>query len=91
MPEVKEFADSTIPQLAPWSKVIGPDYEMIGAPSAVLFAGLSRERFLHFYADDFHFNYNGATWFTATITPSILKAYDSLSRSSNGPPVALGP
>jgi hypothetical protein len=76
MPQAHEFGDKTIHALASWSKVFGPNYRLIGAPSAVLFGDINRSRFLHFYIDDNHLNENGQTWFTDEITSSVLEAYD---------------
>jgi hypothetical protein len=80
LPGTFEYAAGKIPELASWSKVIGPQYEMIGEPANVTFSGMSRERFLHFYSDTAHFNINGRVSFTNEIIPSILKAYDQVSK-----------
>jgi hypothetical protein len=77
LPTVEEFGDTTLPEIASWSQVIGPDYSMIGVPGDVLFAGVTRERLPNLFANHNHFNRNGSTWFTETITPALLKAYGS--------------
>jgi hypothetical protein len=76
MPDENEYGDSTIPQLADWGKVIGPNYQMIGVPSAELFSGLTRDQMLHFFSDDVHFNYNGSRDFTDKILAGLIQAYD---------------
>ena len=80
LPEVDEFGEGDLPEIASWSRLLGPNYELIGAPGKVLFAGIDRERELHFYSDDLHFNDNGATWFSEKIVPSIIEAYDRASQ-----------
>jgi hypothetical protein len=75
MPEAREFGSATIPCIAPWDKMFGPNYKMIGAPSAVLFNNVSKERFRHFYVDDHHLNKNGKTWFTDQIASPVAEIY----------------
>jgi len=75
IPGVAELGNTTVPQLASWSTILGPNYGMIGIPATALFPGFSRERMLNFFSDDLHFNYNGRIAFTAKIIPSILQAY----------------
>ena len=76
IPEVGEYGESDLPELMSWPQMLGPDYQMIGAPGTTWFAGMDRERQQHFYADDLHFNKNGAIWFSEKIVPSIIEAYE---------------
>jgi hypothetical protein len=80
LPQAFEYGDTTIPELASWPKILGRDYQLIGAPAGELFPGVSRERYLHFYLDDNHLNNNGEAWITDKITPSILEAYDEAAK-----------
>ncbi len=75
IPTDTEYGDSDIPEIANWARVFGPQYKSIGIPSSVLFAGLDKERFLHYYSDS-HLNTNGRQVFTHAIIPSVLEAYD---------------
>ena len=85
MPDENEYGDTTIPQLADWAKVIGPNYQMIGVPSSELFPGLTRDQMLHFFSDDVHFNYNGSRDFTNKILESLIDAYDETAPDRNNP------
>jgi hypothetical protein len=80
IPEVGEYGESDLPELMPWPQMLGPDYQMIGAPGTTWFAGIDRERQQHFYADDLHFNKNGAIWFSEKIVPSIIEAYEQAGK-----------
>lgn len=75
VPTDSEYGETTIPEIADWSQVLGPCYKVIGVPSSMLFSGLGRDRFLHFYSD-VHLNDNGREAFTESIIPSVLEAYD---------------
>jgi hypothetical protein len=75
IPTDSEYGETTIPEIADWSQLLGPSYKVIGVPSSVLFSGLGRDRFQHFYSDK-HVNDNGREAFTESIIPSVLEAYD---------------
>jgi hypothetical protein len=75
IPTDSEYGEITIPEIADWSQLLGPRYQLIGVPSSDLFLGVERDRFLHFYSD-VHLNDNGREVFTASIIPAVLKAYD---------------
>jgi hypothetical protein len=75
IPTDSEYGETTIPEIADWSQLLGPSYKVIGVPSSMLFSGLGRDRFLHFYSD-VHVNDNGREVFTESIIPPVLEAYD---------------
>jgi hypothetical protein len=75
VPTDAEYGNSEIPEIENWSRLFGPEYNIIGTPATALFAGLGHDRFLHFFSDS-HLNANGRQVFTEAIIPSILEAYD---------------
>jgi hypothetical protein len=79
IPTDSEYGDSYLPEIVDWSKLFGPQYEMIGLPAATLFAGLDKDRYLHFFSDT-HLNTNGRNVFTRAIIPPVLEAYDKESK-----------
>jgi hypothetical protein len=79
IPTDTEYGESYIPEITNWSKLFGPQYEMIGIPAATLFAGMDKERYLHFFSDN-HLNTNGRKVFTRAIIPPVLEAYDKESK-----------
>ncbi len=84
IPEDREFDDPSIPEDS-WGTNGAGEYEMIGVPAKTLYAGMSKERFLHFYADG-HLNKNGDALFTAAITPAVTEAYDEANDESHVEP-----
>ena len=64
-----------IPERGNWPEVLHLDGPMIGAPSNLIFPHMSDERYYRFFQDQ-HLNTNGSALFTASVLPSILKAYD---------------
>jgi hypothetical protein len=77
-----EFSDTSVPELTGWVNQFGSGPMMIAAPSAQLFAGMDRPKFLHFYRDA-HLNENGSRYFTNAIIPALMRAYDQ-SAIANG-------
>jgi hypothetical protein len=75
MPIDAEYGQTTVPELDDWAKQLGGGLKLIGIPSAELFAGLDKTRFLHFYRDA-HLNQNGAEAFTRAILPALREAYE---------------
>lgn len=75
MPVDAEYNESSVPELADWKALLGPDLSMIGAPSIRLFGRIRRERFDRFYRDA-HLNENGSRYFTQAILPALRQAYD---------------
>jgi hypothetical protein len=69
-----EYGLSYVPEMASWSDLMGPNEKIIAIPSAKLFPGINKDRFLHFYTDN-HMNVNGAELFTDALAPAILEAY----------------
>lgn len=76
MPQSFDYGETKLEELASWSKMFGPNAEIIAAPETVFFPEMDRQRYLHFFKDENHLNYNGEAWFTEKITPTIVKAYD---------------
>jgi hypothetical protein len=70
-----EAGSARIPELAPWSQLLGAQYDMVGIASAELFRSIPPERVRNFYRD-LHFNENGTAAFTTAIAPAIIEAYD---------------
>ena len=50
---------------------------MLGIPPAILFKGLTDDDIRKLYSDSVHFNENGQNYFTALMTPNLLKIYES--------------
>ena len=73
IPTDLEFGDAGIPEVADWTTVVGPNSQEIGIPAKTLFAGLDRDRYLHFFSDG-HLNTNGREVFTKAILPAVLEA-----------------
>lgn len=54
-----------------------PDVTRIGIPPATLFKGLTDDQIRELYSDSVHLNENGQKYFTALMTPTLLKLYES--------------
>ena len=74
IPESADYGESSIPVYA-WQKTGASGYPLIGVPTNALYPGMSKQRFLHYYADQ-HVNLNGSQLFTSAITPAVIEAYD---------------
>ena len=81
VPEDLEYGKASMPEYA-WPG--GGGLKMIGVPTDTLYAGMSREQFLHYYADH-HLNKNGSELFTAAITPALIEAFDEDRAQSQSP------
>jgi len=75
IPIASEQGMNYMPERELWNDTLHTDAPMIGLASSVLFKDVDKEHFYHFYRDQ-HFNINGKTFFTRSILPAILKAYD---------------
>jgi len=60
-----------------WPDVAHAAVTMIGVQPAKLFAGLTDDQMRKLYSDSVHFNENGQNYFTALMTPTLLKLYES--------------
>ena len=75
LPMDSEYGNTTLPEIANWSDVLGPGYQIIGLPASVMFEGMTKDRFLHFFTDK-HLNANGRQMATSVFVPAIIEAYD---------------
>jgi hypothetical protein len=80
VPQASDYGQSSIPVYA-WPEFGTSWNQLIGVPTNALYAGMSRQRFLHYYADH-HVNSNGSNLFTAAITPAVIEAYDETRAES---------
>jgi hypothetical protein len=74
-----ERGNTRVPERMSWPTMLEPRPSMVGVPSAELFAGVSEERFYHYYYDQ-HFNVNGMRLFTRAVTPALLQVYAEHAR-----------
>ena len=74
VPTDEEYGDNTISEFA-WYKYGAAGYQIIGLPAKDMFSGMSKEQFLHYFANN-HPNRNGGELFTSSITPAMIEAYD---------------
>lgn len=74
IPTDNEYGDAGIPSVANWATLFGAQYREVAIPAKVLFAGIDRDRYLHFFSDG-HLNANGREVFTKAILPPIMEAY----------------
>jgi hypothetical protein len=75
LPEIGEASSAAIDETDNWP---AQHYDLIiGIPPASLFANLTREEITRLYLDEGHFNKNGQRYFTAAITPELLRLYDA--------------
>lgn len=60
-----------------WPDTVHSSVTMIGIPPAKLFNGLTDDQIRKLYSDSVHFNENGQDYFTALMTPTLIKLYES--------------
>jgi hypothetical protein len=60
-----------------WPEIFSSRFTLLGIPSPKLFGTLTDADVLKLYADPHHFNQNGQDYFTALITPVLLKLYET--------------
>jgi hypothetical protein len=60
-----------------WPGALTGDVAMIGIPPATMYQGLTDEEIRKLYSDSVHLNENGQDYFTALMTPTLLKIYES--------------
>jgi hypothetical protein len=77
IPVLDEARVTVIRQRAFWPEVCQSKVEMLGIPPAKLFGGLTDEEVRMLYFNRGHFNKNGMTYFTALITPALLRTYEA--------------
>jgi hypothetical protein len=63
-----------------WPDALQAEVTMIGIPPATLFKGLSDDEIRQLYSNPLHLNQNGQDYFTALMTPNLLKIYESQNR-----------
>lgn len=71
-----ETGSKELREVARWPEVFGVPAELVGAPEAQLFAGLSDDQFKKLWADFQHLNANGQEYFTQIVTPALIELYD---------------
>lgn len=59
-----------------WSQVFGHSLPLLGISADRLFAPLTDNQIQKLFYDD-HFNANGSAYFTRTLTPALLRTYDT--------------
>ncbi len=77
IPTFDERRSPVISMPAFWPDALRADVTMIGIPPATLFKGLSDDEIRRLYANPLHLNKNGQDYFTALMTPNLLKIYES--------------
>lgn len=77
IPTFDERQSPVISEPAFWPGALNTEVSMIGIPPATLFKGLSDDDIRKLYSDHVHFNENGQDYFTALLTPTLLKIYES--------------
>lgn len=75
VPTFSERRDPVIQEREFWPDVLPANVDMVGIPSATLFAGLTDDDVRKLYYNPVHMNKNGQEYFTPIITPSLLKLY----------------
>ncbi len=74
VPTARERGQDVIRERFVWSDALGVPCDIVGIPSATLFAGVPEGRFYHYYYDE-HMNGNGARLFTAAVASALVQAY----------------
>ena len=77
IPIYRDRSASFISESTKWPEFLQADVAMVGIPSKKLFAGLSDEQVRMLYADDLHFNQNGAKYFTPLVVPALFQLYEN--------------
>jgi hypothetical protein len=80
LPVLADFRTSKIQEKQYWPDAMHADLAMIGIPSEKFFAGLTDEQCGKLYADSVHLNQNGQRYFTALITPALVKIHEESTR-----------
>lgn len=80
IPTFEERRSPVISMPAFWPDALQAEVTMTGIPPATLFKGLSDEEIRRLYANPTHLNKNGQDYFTALMTPNLLKIYESQNR-----------
>lgn len=77
IPTFDERRSPVISMPAFWPEALPADVTMIGIPPAALFKGLSDDEIRRLYSNPSHLNQNGQDYFSALMTPALLKIYES--------------
>lgn len=80
LPTYDERRSTVVSMAAFWPQALHADVAVLGIPPATLFKGLTDAQIRKLYSDGVHFNENGQKYFTALITPTLLKIYESENR-----------
>ncbi len=75
IPTYDERRSMVIAEPTYWPAALRADVTMIGIPPATLFRGLSDGEIRKLYSDPAHLNENGQDYFTALMTPTLLRIY----------------
>lgn len=79
IPLMHEVGSVTMQESQFFPKILQTDTTLIGIPPAKLFENLSREQVNRLYSSPEHFNKNGQEFFTALLTPALLRIYEDRS------------
>jgi hypothetical protein len=74
IPTASELGADVVQERMNWIEVTGMDASLVGIAPGRLFGDLSREETLRLFASD-HLNTNGASYFTQTVTPSLIAEF----------------
>lgn len=77
IPVSQNHTATNINESANWPAVLQSEVALLGIPPGRLFAGLSYAEVRQLYADNLHFNQNGAEYFTALVTPALLQLHEN--------------
>jgi hypothetical protein len=77
IPTFNERRSTVVSMPAFWPDALRVNVTMIGIPPATLFKGLSDDEIRKLYSNPLHLNQNGQDYFTALMTPNLVKIYES--------------
>lgn len=75
LPQFNERGQAVIRQRCLWSAEFSAPVDLVGVPPKKLFAGIPEADISKLYYNAPHMNQNGQEFFTAIITPALLKLY----------------
>jgi hypothetical protein len=74
-PSFSERDQAVITERVPWPDILGSDVDVVGIPSARMFAGMSSGEVKALFFENGHLNQNGQDVFTPLLTPALLKLH----------------
>jgi hypothetical protein len=77
LPVIDQMRSPVIFEREFWPQFISSPLVLAGVPEATLFAGLTDEEVKKLYFNPVHLNQNGQKYFTACITPGLIKIYEA--------------